>query len=546
MCLKNRVDSDKYFYVINIISKQKPIDLSLYISQKATVEVIALSPYSCFLLDRIAQEYKTYHSIVSEPFLKEQILQEYKLFADIVKKYKKYNFLLRNFASLQTLERYVHHLFTFLSKKQNLGYKVIYITDTNLATDILAQNFSFDKTYHIQNQDKLFYRCNKWKLAYSKFLYDSNILKKIYIRFFNKKGVFSYDNIHFISLYKHYKIEHRESIYESEIEQLLKELELFIAQRFPFLKQRYETLFAQFLFYLKRVDASSLESIHPFTFLSQYRDYQDILLYKKNKIPKIFMQHGSYYHENIFLKYNEIEPADINFVFNQYTKELFEKRGAKKVYEVGSINFNYKIKEKKKKYDFVYITYCTSYALGTGYIGNEDYILSIDGYNIYQRHKEVIELFAHTLKDYKICIKIQPSLMTGDMKYIPLLELAKGYNNIVIEYTQPLKKLIASSRYIISDYFSSEFINRELHYKRDILLFQRNPLSLPQETLEDMKKMFILVDDIADLEDKIKNINSITKDRKRDEKIIEYYSSKKCDTRNMVQEILAKELHARR
>ncbi len=68
------------------------------------------------------------------------------------------------------------------------------------------------------------------------------------------------------------------------------------------------------------------------------------------------MQHGSYIQENIFLKYNEIYPADINFVFNEYTKKFFEKRGAKDVYSVGSINFNYKIiSSKKYKYDFVYI-----------------------------------------------------------------------------------------------------------------------------------------------------------------------------------------------
>ena len=37
-------------------------------------------------------------------------------------------------------------------------------------------------------------------------------------------------------------------------------------------------------------------------------------------------------------------------------------------------------------------------------------------------------------------------------------------------------------------YFSSEFINRELHYKRDIILFQGKPTPLPEETIEDMKK----------------------------------------------------------
>jgi len=51
------------------------------------------------------------------------------------------------------------------------------------------------------------------------------------------------------------------------------------------------------------------------------------------------------------------------------------------------------------------------------------------------------------------------------------------------------------------------------------------------------------VDTIDDLEDKVKNIENITKNRKRYDDIIEYYSSKKCDTKKLVLEILKKELN---
>ena len=135
--------------------------------------------------------------------------------------------------------------------------------------------------------------------------------------------------------------------------------------------------------------------------------------------------------------------------------------------------------------------------------------------------------------------------MTRTMLYIPFLELSKNYPNVTIEFSVPIQKLIPESKYIISDYFSSEFINRELHYKRDILLFNAAPLILPVETVDDMQKMFILVDTIDDLEEKIKNIEEITKNRPRYDDIIEYYSSKKCDTKKVVTEILEKELHAR-
>ena len=50
----------------------------------------------------------------------------------------------------------------------------------------------------------------------------------------------------------------------------------------------------------------------------------------------------------MILKYSEITPADVNLVFNGYTKKLFKKLNANKVYDVGSILFNQSIKEKRK------------------------------------------------------------------------------------------------------------------------------------------------------------------------------------------------------
>ena len=43
----------------------------------------------------------------------------------------------------------------------------------------------------------------------------------------------------------------------------------------------------------------------------------------------------------------------------------------------------------------------------------------------------------------------------------------------------------------------------------------------------------------------MENIEKITKNRKRYDDIIEYYSSKKCDTKKVVTQILEKELNAR-
>ena len=316
-------------------------------------------------------------------------------------------------------------------------------------------------------------------------------------------------------------------------------------KQLDFISTRCKELLTTFKELMLNQKIESTTNINPFTFLSKNQNYLEILLYKENKIPKIFMQHGSYLHENIFLKYNEIYPADINFVFNDFTKRLFEKRGAKKVYSVGSLNINYPIIEKKRVYDFLYITYCSSYSHAGVYIGSESHLLSADGNNIFNRHKEIIELFGTKFKDKTICIKIQPGIFTGTIMYVPFLELSKKFKNITIEFSIPLGALIEKSEIIISDYFSTEFINRELHYKRNIILFQGLPIPLPKEIIEDMEKMFILVETIEDLETKIINLEEITKNRKRYPDIIEYYSSKKCDTKKIVTNILKKELHGR-
>jgi hypothetical protein len=272
-------------------------------------------------------------------------------------------------------------------------------------------------------------------------------------------------------------------------------------------------------------------------------------MYRSEKIVFTY-QHGSYlYHTNnkkIEDLYEvEIQNTSINFVFNEYTKKLVENLGAKKVYSVGSILFNTPIKERKKEYDFLYITQGHDYTGNVQYVDFQNSLHSVDGYELYQRHKNIIHLFGTKFKDKKIIIRVHPTVVT-DGVYVPFWELAEPYSNITIDVSIPIHTLIEKSKYIISDYFTTEFINREVHYKRDIILFQGAPTPLPEETVEDMKKIFILVDTVEDLEEKVKNIEKITKNRPRYDDIIEYYSSKKCNTKKVVTEILKEELNERK
>ena len=516
---------DKYLYIIDIRFKQKNLDLSKYIDKEA--EFLSLTPYSSYILNLYEKNSLTLANIIDNLDFKKRVLEEYQNIEKVLE--NDYLFLLRDFATTKTFEIYLKELFTFFDKKISSGYKIIYITDANIAIDSsVSNNFYsyiykynlFYKTIKIDNIDNIFYKKNRLISNIFKIVNEKNIFLKIYNKFNKNSNLeLNYDNIYFKDIY--------EFIDEFSINQKVD---------ISHIKHIYKNSIVLNIFKNSKI------KLHPFTFLANNKNYSEILLYTKNNIPKIFMQHGSYIQENIFLKYNEIYPADINFVFNDYTKKLFEKRGAKNVYSVGSIKFNYEIKEKKKRYDFLYITYCTSYAYTGLQIFSEDNNLSIDGYNIYLRHKSIIELFGTKFKDKKICIKFQGGIFTGDMNYIPFLELSKKYNNITVEFFTPLSKLFQKSKYIISDYISSEFINRDIHYKKDIILFKSNPIPIGKTILQDMEKLFILVDTIDDLEDKINNIEKITKKRRKYSDIIEYYSSKKCDTKKIVTDIIKKQI----
>ncbi len=543
---------DKYLYIIDVRFKKKNFTLLDY-NIKANSEILSLTPYSSYLIDSIGKEHKIFHDIISELEFHNIVLDEYRKIEKVFLDYQNYYFLFRDFSFIKTFEIYLKVLFDFLDMKKLENYKIIYLTDAdsasnedmgNNAKSYIYSYDNIDKTIKIENKDIVFYKKNGIYFKISILLYTKNIIFKIFNRYINNlknKSELNYDSRNFKYIYEKIEsIDVKNKLPLEDINSFTAAMEnvLINKKKINFIAEKYSEILTDFGKNILHSSNISTLKFHPFTFLTKMKNYIEVLLYEKNNIPNIFMQHGSYLHENIFLKYNEIYPADINFVFNDFTKTLFEKRGAKKVYSIGSINFNYPIIEKEKEYDFLYIIYCTSYAYAGVQIFSKDNVLSIDGNNIYQRHVDIVHLFGTKFKNKNICIKIQSGIFTGTMLYVPFLELCKKYNNINIEFTTPISKLFEKCKYIISDYFSSEFTNRELHYKKNIILFKGLPLPLPEEIVEDMKKMFILVDSVNDLKAKIENIEEIAKNRKRYDAIIEYYSSKNCDTKKVVEEIL--------
>lgn len=489
-------------------------------------EILALTPSSFYYLEKRNILFKNFHDLLSTEQFKNLALSIYEDTLNNNKENKYFKGYFRNVAQVICQLIIIDKIKSYI--ELNNFEKIIYITDRKIANNLTLENLEnnisllgsfikFDEILEVQknvveNKINLIDKFKKYSI--------SQLLKKNYTKLFNKS--IKYDWIELNILPKKIEVVTNSELLNFTVD----------TSEMSYIKNIELT-------YIKLNNKSKISNL--LTFME--KDIFNKVINLANE-DLYFFQHGSYLYKNIFIKYSEIEYAKINFVFNDYTKKLFEDLGAKKVYSVGSLLFNKATKERKKEYDFLYITQGHDYLGNLQYVDFPNSLHSFDGYELYQRHKSIIHLFGTKFKDKKIVIRVHPGVVTTGV-YVPFWELAEAYPNITIDVSMPIHTLIEKSKYIISDYFTTEFINRELHYKRDIILFQGAPTPLPEETVEDMKKMFILVDTVEDLEKKVQNIEKTTKDRPRYDDIIEYYSSKKCDTRKVVTEILEKELNGR-
>ena len=486
--------------------------------------VLALTPSSFFYLEQKRIQYLSFHDLISRENFRELLLDFY----DEMFKANKENIYVKSLfreiaqsiSTLYFIEAIIDHI-----KTQKYD-ELYYITDKQQGNSLLSNHeYLLDKYIDFTQIMTIGFTEKRQNITYS----FSTIIEKIYRRiFFHNRN---YDWKYIPHTFIHKKIFPKQTHIKIPIPQA----------KLKYLK--YDEL----SFHLRDQNVT-IKSL-----ASSLNAEQCINLaeYKKQNYPLYFFQHGSYFYHlyfknicNFNLKYFEIDPADINFVFNDYTKKIFENLNAKRVYSVGSILFNKPIKEKQKEYDYLYIIQGHDYLGNLQYVDFPNSLHSFDGYELYMRHKAIIELFGNKFKDKKILIRAHPAIMTIGL-YVPLWELAEPYPNVTINASTTVHILIEKSKYIISDYFTSEFINREIHYKKDIILFHGAPTPLPEETIDDMKKMFILVETVNDLKETINSIDVIAHNRIRYDDIIEYYSSKKCDTKAIVTEILKNEFHGR-
>jgi len=524
---------NKLLTIVDIQRYTEPLSNDFVELLNKSDKTLSLTPYSSFNIEKVGQKFLTFHDIISINDFKEKNLSIYVEIINNLSEHKDFFYLLRQIMTVITYHTYVSGINQYTRKMKAKGYKIVYLSD------MLNSHILVDRVYLINKKRNFLYIKHQAIYYFNKLKYSNNLLRIIRNRI--KSTKVGYDAAKYQELFKHCELDKIKVHDISKFIMRLKKILIIYGYESKLLNDLYSNIIFDYKNAVKHVTDNSFQ-YKPFTYLSNNVEALKAYILKDNQCKVVFFQHGSYIYRGEHSIWCEIYPATINFVVNEFTKKLFVERQAKEIYTIGSELFNYKICDNPLKYDYLYITYCTEYADNNKIFSSFSEDMSIDGNEIYNRHKDVITLFGTKFKDKNICIKIQQGIFLGTMTYVPFLELVNRYKNITIEFSVPIQKLIQKSKYIISDYFSSEFINRELHYKRDIMLFKSTPLSLPKEVLEDMDKMFILIDTIDDLEEKVNSIVNITKNRKRYDDIIEYYSSKKCNTKSVVTEILKKEL----
>lgn len=495
-------------------------------------EVIPLTPYSSFLLDKYSINSVSFSSIEGGDSHHSRVLRKYKEFesSDDFTELGSSTYIFFELAKYISFDCYLDIIEEktkkscsfYLSDSSN---KKLFSVDT-----MLSEYVKFDNVLFLERDDS-FYRRSLLKFTIKR---PVESIRKI-VKFFLKDNLYTHDNKFHIKKYKR-KYKNLDRFFSTEVNFSL----------FPNKLIKHKDLLAAFVQTNSTLKIEKGDgSFRPFILLNGKDMFLRFEHYKKVKLPIIMMQHGSYVNEGYFLKYNEVYPADINLVFNEYTKKLFIDHGARNVYNVGTLFFDKKITQRTRSFDFVYITHCSQYGYPGLPVLSEISELSATGECIYQRHKQVIEYFGENFSHLTLCVKVKPGIFLGGLMYVPLEEIASKFSNVTIDYVTDLFYLIEKSKYVLSDYFSSEFSNRHVLRNRSIILFDDIIKLDNAEVVCEMKSVFIVVSSIDELGQVLLNMDSYTEQNKisKTDLLIDKYSSDGRDTHNTVNEILDKFLH---
>jgi len=511
-------------------------------------EILALTPYSYYILDQMKLEYITFHDLISIKNFKSKVLKKYKEFSSLILSHEEYCYLMIKISPLITYQNYSSILCKFFKQARVSGGRVVYITDTRKASfdlfDIRSNEHSaihyspyISQTIFIGKRDSVFYlrkKIEKHIKSFSLFSVYLHAVDKI-----KNAPKLNYDNVFFRDFFLNLPREKIKPLSFSTYDKFKDDFWIQINKSnfSDYVKNRFEKIISQLDESVCHYKNLNDISIKPMTYISGFDEMCRALTYRKNKIPVITFQHGSNIHNNMFLKYGDVYYSDINLSYNEYSSVNYKKLGSKKTIVVGSVLFNKDLCESSGKFDYVYIPYCSNYEYSVNRIDDTSE-LSMGGYENYERHKYIIEMFGEKFPDKKICIKLQPGIMFGQM-YVPLIELSQRYGNVHVESVTPLHKVLSQSKYVISDYFSSDFTNEKIHKCKGIILLNKDEI-IDVSIKKDIGEMFTRCDDVYDVENIILNIDELFKKRQIKVKIIEKYSSKVCKTKSIVDDIYKK------
>jgi hypothetical protein len=516
--------------------------------QTGEYEILALTPYSYYILDQIGLKYITFHDLISIDDFRSKVLKKYEKFSSLILEFKEYSYLMIEFAPIITYQSYSSVLCKFLKKNSNFGGDAIYITDTKKVSQTVfniksnengaIHYFSYiSRTVYIGQKDLTFYLGKKIE-NYIILISRKNLFLEIINKIRNVPKL-HYDNIFFNDFFAALPRKKVKPLLLNNYDEFKEKLWIQIDKSSfsDYIKIRFEEVVKQLDESIYRYKSLREINIEPMTYISSLDIMCRALLYRQNNIPVIIFQHGSNIHNNMFLKYGDVYYSDINLSYNEYSNKLYKKLGSRSAKVVGSILFNKNLCKTSEKFDYVYIPYCSNYEYSINRIDDTSE-LSIGGFSNYERHKYIIELFGQSFPDKKICIKLQAGTVLNQL-YVPLVELSMKYSNVYIEEFTPLQEIISQSKYIISDYFSSDFTNIRIHKCKGIILLNQDEI-IDASIKHDMDKMFVRCDDIRKVEALISNSDEIFKNRKIESKIIENYASKVCNTKNIVNSIYKK------
>lgn len=502
--------------VIILLDLRRNVDLAEVDRALATVQdvsgIIALTPLSVYFCHSGCRNYMTFGDVTEKSKMRRMFLEYYERFKTLLFSEEKKG--IGKFATYLLAADICHAcylkvLYDYINKLKKCSYRIIYITDLkkigheNEYIDLELNNNESELLKYIENGDIIHIKRKACDLDFKNKIYKiKNIFskfpvnfRKIYIRLLGYN--LNYDWIYYEKFHRMFEkivLDDREiDIKYIENHNIFDELSPFGDR----LQYKFKNLYKKILNFK---NTSRYKKKYFYTWINDLEGYIGSSYALRYGIS-FFYQHGCYIYRNIFTDVCEIENANTNFVVNLDTFDFFKKIGSKNVCLLGSKYFNQNYNwNVKNKYDYVYFTQGHEYMGHLFYQNFENAEYDYDGAGMFLRHLAVVDFFGTKRKDLRLCVKIHPITQSAGV-YVPLVEaIAKGgFTNVTVDHHSSTRTLLQESRAVIADYFLTDFMQTELHRKRNVAVFDALPTPLPEGVKEGIRRLVLVCGGVEEL-----------------------------------------------